>query len=451
LGRCEAAREVEDQVGSDTGLAAPRTAPAFDAANSAAPAKRRAFLGLADPLPPARSCGAVILGGAHGSLSIARSLGRRGIPVWFIADEPLITRFSRYVTKTIAWPGAEHPDAAQFLVELGQRHELNGWVLLAGGDPEVRLVAQNHAALATIFRLTTPPWEQVQWAFDKHRTYEHAASLGIDCPQSFYPRGSADVARIDARFPLILKPTVRNSRNAFTIEKAWRVDDRAELIARYEQALAMVGEDAIVVQELIPGRGAAQFSYAALWENGAPVASLVATRARQYPIDFGYTSTLVRSIEHPIVEAAACRFLASIDYSGLGEVEFKYDVRDGRYKLLDVNARSWTWNGLGATAGVDFAHLLWRIKMGESVPAVRGRAGAAWINLSRDVVAAVQEMWAGTLSISDYVKSLRSPLVFAASASDDIVPGIVDLPLVAWRTLTRRLPVMAHDLGRKRD
>jgi hypothetical protein len=37
--------------------------------------------------------------------------------------------------------------------------------------------------------------------------------------------------------------------------------------------------------------------------------------------------------------------------------------------------------------------------MGETVPALRGRAGAAWINLSRDVVAAVQEMWAGTLRV----------------------------------------------------
>src|SRR6516165_10718359 len=87
-----AAPKVEVQVGSDTGLAAPRTVPAFDAADSAAPTRRRAVLDLADPLPSTRRCGAVILGGAHGSLSIARSLGRRGIPVWFIADEPLITR-----------------------------------------------------------------------------------------------------------------------------------------------------------------------------------------------------------------------------------------------------------------------------------------------------------------------------------------------------------------------
>jgi len=239
--------------------------------------------------------------------------------------------------------------------------------------------------------------------------------------------------------------------NAFTLEKAWRVDDRAQLIERYAQAAALVGVDDIVVQELIPGRGSAQFSYAGVFDHGAPVASMLATRARQYPIDFGYTSTFVKSIDQAPIEVAACRFLASIDYSGLAEVEFKYDARDGRYKLLDVNARGWTWNALGAAAGVDFAHVLWRLKMGETVTPIRGRGGVAWINLSRDAVAAVQEMLAGTLTLAQYVKSFHGPLVFAATAADDILPGMIDLPLILWRTLTRRLPVMARDFAKRRE
>ena len=82
----------------------------------------------------------------------------------------------------------------------------------------------------------------------------------------------------------------------------------------------MVGERAIVLQELIPGSGSAQFSYAAVWHRGAPVASLVARRTRQYPVEFGYTSTFVETVEQSEVEDAACRFLRSLDYSGLVEV-----------------------------------------------------------------------------------------------------------------------------------
>src|SRR5207302_4833666 len=133
-------------------------------------------------------------------------------------------------------------------------------------------------------------------------------------------------------------PTVREQRNAFTRAKAWRVDDRSALLARYQEAAALVGERAIVLQELIPGGGSTQFSYAGVWHRGSPVASLVARRTRQYPIDFGYTSTFVETVHRPEVEDAACRFLRSLDFTGLVEVEFKYDARDGRYKILDVNA-----------------------------------------------------------------------------------------------------------------
>jgi predicted ATP-grasp superfamily ATP-dependent carboligase len=388
--------------------------------------------------------GALVLGGAHGSLAVVRSLGRRGIPVWFLGANNLIPQFSRYVGHSMAWPGADAPGAFEYLLELGHRHRLNGWVLFPGGDQEARLVSQHHAELSSVFRVITPPWEVMRFAHDKRLTNERAASLGIDFPWSYYPHSRADLAQLTCRFPLILKPTVREGVNAFTQAKAWRVDDRASLLARYDRAADLVGERAIVVQEMIPGNGSAQYSYAALWDRGAPVASLVARRARQYPIDFGYTSTFVQSIEHKEVEEAACRFLHSLDYSGLVEIEFKHDARDGRYKILDVNARTWTWIALGGIAGVDFPYLQWRLSLGEKISPLRGRADAAWMHASRDVVAACQEMWAGSLAPAAYLKSLHGPLTFAAFAADDPMPGIVDMPLVLSHVLTRRLPVLAR-------
>ena len=383
--------------------------------------------------------GALILGGAHGSLAVARSLGRRGIPVWFISHETSLPRFSRYVSRNLSWHGPDHPNAAADLLDIARRNDLKGWVLIPGGDAEAGFVSQHHDALSSVFLVTTPPWQQMKWAYDKHLTYDRAASLGIGYPLSYYPRGHHDVVELECRFPMILKPTVRERKNAFTREKAWRVDDCAALVSRYDEAVALVGVDAIVLQELIPGRGSAQFSYAAVWDRGMPVVSLVAQRLRQLPIDFGYTSTFVQTIENKDVEEAAVRFLKSIDYSGLVEVEFKYDSRDGQYKILDVNARSWTWMALGALAGVDFPATLWRIATGEQVSPIRGTPGAAWMLSSRDVVAACREILAGSLSPLDYLRSLRAKTVFAAFAADDPLPGVVELPLVIARQSGRRL------------
>ena len=393
--------------------------------------------------------GALVFGGAHGSLAVVRSLGRHGIPVWVLIHDHPIARFSRYASRHISWSGPDRAGAAEELIAIARRHGLEGWVLFPAGDAEAQLVSRNHEALSSIFRLTSPPWEVARWAYDKHLTYDRAAEIGINYPWSYYPRDRQDVAQVPCRFPVILKPTIRDRVDAPILAKAWRADDRATLLARYDQAAALVGEHAIVLQELIPGDGSTQYSYAAIWDRGAPVASLVARRARQFPIDFGYTSTFVETVEQPEVEDAACRFLKSIGYNGLVEVEFKYDARDARYKILDVNARAWTWIALGEIAGVDFPYLLWRLAMGETLPRMRGRAGVAWMHASRDVVAAVEEMALGILSPVSYLKSLRRPLQFAAFAADDPSPGIVDLPLALSRVLARRLPAMARQLFKR--
>jgi predicted ATP-grasp superfamily ATP-dependent carboligase len=392
--------------------------------------------------------GALVVGGALGALGVIRSLGRQGIPVCFLTHDHPIAKFSRYVEHSFAWAGPDHPGALEALLDLVRRHHLDAWVLFVCGDSEVRFAAQNHAALSKVLRLTTPPWEVARWCHDKRLTYKRASEVGVDAPWSYYPRDRDDLARLDCRFPLVLKPAMREQENPYTQAKAWRVDDWAELMARYDEAAALVGPHAVVLQEMIAGGGERQFSFAAVCDHGEPVASLVARRTRQYPIDFGYTSTFVEAIEEPAVEAAARRMLGAIGFTGLVEVEFKFDASDACFKILDINPRSWTWIGLGAAAGVDFPLIAWQMACGAAVTPVRAHPGAAWVHISRDLVAGCHEIWRGRRSLADYLKSFGRRLVFAAFAKDDPLPAFLELPLVVARVLTRRLPAHLHALRR---
>jgi predicted ATP-grasp superfamily ATP-dependent carboligase len=139
--------------------------------------------------------GALIVGGAHVSIAIARSLGRHGSPVWLMANRPIPT-YSRYVKRSFSWPGADHADGLSSIIEVAERHGAHGWVLMAAGDQDMRMIAQNHAMLSRHFRVAMPDWDTIQWAYDKRLTYQRAAELAIDfaAPQ---PRG--DCA---ARLPL---------------------------------------------------------------------------------------------------------------------------------------------------------------------------------------------------------------------------------------------------------
>jgi D-aspartate ligase len=385
--------------------------------------------------------GALVLGSDYKALGIVRSLGRHGIPVWVLRDEHLIASCSRYSTRAVDWPAAEEADRVVFLQTLGREHGLAGWALYPTDDETAAFVARNEGELARDFIVTTPPWDVLRWAYDKRLTYRAAADLGVAYPRTYYPQSRADLAAMDIAYPAILKPAIRTQQNRFTMSKAWRVDDQDSLLARYEEAAALLDPLLIMVQELIPGAGEQQLSYAALCRDGRPIASVVARRTRQWPMDFGRASTFVETIDDAEVEASAIRMLSSLRFTGIVEVEFKRDPRDGELKLLDINPRAWGWHSLGRAAGVDFPYLLWLMLRGKEPPRIRGRAGVRWVRALTDLPTAFGEIRGGRLSLGAYLGSLRGPIEFAILAADDPVPAIIEVPAalaLAWRRRTAR-------------
>jgi len=383
--------------------------------------------------------GALVMGADYRGLGVVRSLGRRGIPVWVIKQGGhLVGAASRYVRRRVPWPDGDDGRKIDFLLELSASHQLERWLLFPTDDYTVSLVSRHHEELARYYRPTVPPWEKLRWACDKRFLHQLARRIGIHQPWTVWPASREELAAIDCPFPVILKPAVRSKPSSLAIPKAWRADDRKMLLARYDEASGFVSPENLMVQELVPGGGEAQFSYAALCLDGSSMASLVARRTRQFPRDFGQMSTYVETVDEPGVIEPAERLLAAVQFSGLVEVEFKRDPRNGRFKVLDINPRVWGWHTLSRRAGVDFPYLLWLLSKGDPVPHLRGRAGERWVHLSADLRMAIEEIWGGRLSLRSYLRSIRGPLESAIFSWDDPLPGLLDVPLFAY-TAGKRL------------
>jgi D-aspartate ligase len=386
---------------------------------------------------PTAADGAIVIGGDYRGLGLARSLGRRGVPVWVLWEqEERLATTSRYVRRSIEIGRSGEP-LHEELLRLADEERLAGWALFPTSDHTLAAVARAYVELGEIFRLTTPPWDVLRWAHDKRLTLQLAQEAGVESPRTFFPKNCHALAELDCEFPVILKPAVKEDFNRFTAAKAWRVDDRHSLLARYEEASLFVPRETIMVQEFIPGGGDCQLSFAALCKDGRPLASIVARRARQFPSDFGRASTFVETVDDPDVIEGSLRILAAMGTTGLVELEFKRDPQTRALKLLDINPRAWGWHTLGARAGVDFPYLLWQLVHGEPVPTTHGATGVKWRRLSWDLVTLANDLVRGRLAVREYVGSRRGPQVAAIFARDDPLPGLVEVPLLVFILFSR--------------
>jgi predicted ATP-grasp superfamily ATP-dependent carboligase len=382
--------------------------------------------------------GAIVIGGDYQGLGIVRSLGRKGVPICILDDEYSISQYSRYATYGIRVPDLRNEgNLVETLLFLGRKLGLNGWVIFPTRDELVATLSRHKAALSEVFRVPTPAWETVKWVWNKRNTYRLAHELEIPIPETWSPDTFSDLDAITTPFPLALKPGVKDQFLLATKAKAWRADNPVQLRELFARAIKLTRPGELLIQDLIPGDGKNQYAYCAFFKDGKAVGSVVSQRLRQHPREFGRASTYVETVELPILESLSERFLRAINYYGLVEVEFKLDPRDGQFKLLDVNARTWGYHTLGSAAGVDFPHMLYLDQIGKEPEPSRGKPGLSWIRLLTDLPAGLVEIGGRRLKLRDYIQSVRKFHTEAVFSKEDPFPGIVECLLLPYLMLKR--------------
>ena len=382
--------------------------------------------------------GALVAGGDYQGLGIVRSLGRRGVPVCVIDDEPSISRFSRFTTRAIRVPDLrDEPSIVASMSEIGDRFGLEGWVVYPTRDEIVAALSRHRGVLSEFYRVPTPDWDVVRWAWDKRLTYRMAGELGIATPSTRYASDDTDLTSLDLRWPIVIKPAIKQHFIYTANVKALRADSAEQLATRFDEVRSNIPTDEVMLQELIPGGGDCQFSYCGFFKDGRPLAKMLVRRARQRPPDFARSSTCVETVDMPELEEPSERFLGATGYYGLVEIEYKLDRRDGQYKLLDVNPRTWGSHAIGRRAGADFPWLLFRDQLGDPVEPTRARPGIRWIRLTTDLPTSLVEILHGRLDWRTFAKSISHFQMEAVFDRDDPLPALAELTLLPHLVRTR--------------
>ncbi|MBI5351458.1 MAG: hypothetical protein HZB50_02340 [Chloroflexi bacterium] len=373
----------------------------------------------------------------HMGLDIARSLHKRGIPVYGLDhDRQVIGKYSN-ACKFVHAPDPQKDEKAylEFLVQFAQQLGCKP-VLFPLSDEHVLTISRNRELLRSHYEFVMPSVKTIEALCTKGGLISVAHELGIPAPTTFFPRSSKelDEAARELQYPVILKPVespqwhdpriARELRRGIMEGRAKVVQcqNASELKETYSR-LASINPQ-LIIQEVIPGEDSRLF-YVSFYMNrqSLPLAIFAGQKNRVIPIGFG-SASFVHSFYEPELIKAGLRVFEGTHYQGQGGIEFKKDPRDETYKLIEVNTRFGMWDGLGARCGVDFAYIAYCDALRLPIEAsLKFRHGVIWLDWQRDLRAALAYCRKGKLTWRDWLTSLRGEKMWAIYSLTDPLPG----------------------------
>jgi predicted ATP-grasp superfamily ATP-dependent carboligase len=387
-----------------------------------------------------KKVGALITGGDFQSLGVLRTLTKKDIPIIMLDSDLCIAKYSRFKKKFFRSPRpSDNQSYVDFLIELAKKENIHGdrWIIFPNSDEMVYVLSKYKNILEEFYRIPTPGWEVIQNVYIKKNTYQLAEKFGIPIPVTYYPDSLEDLVELSLNYPLVIKPSIRDNFYSKVKIKAFRINNKEELVKTYEYVCSIIEPSEVLVQELIPGGPNHLYSFCPFFKNGEVLTSIMARRSRQHPMDFGHASTFAELVDIPEIQEIAEKFLSLINYYGFAEVEFMQDPRDGNYKLIEVNPRVWGWHSIAIASGVDLPYLLYQDMMGEKMDFRLPVDNMKWIRLITDVPTVLSEIIRGRLRIRDYLKTMKGQKTFAVFALNDPLPFLAEVALLPYLWIKR--------------
>ena len=240
------------------------------------------------------------------------------------------------------------------LINYAENKNSDKKILLIGtNDNYVKLIIENKSLLEKYYVFNYPDINIVNNLLIKEKFYDIYKHMGIDIPETciYKCNENEDINKIKEKFkeyPIIIKPSdgVEYHNLEIVLDKVYKVYNSEEL----EKTILKIKEawykNNLIIQEFIPGDDSALFD--SIFYVGKNKKAQIATFAQiglqeRTPTGIGNCTVLVNGFDdHGYNEELIFKlkeFLEKIGYQGFAEFDMKYDARDGKYKVLEINPR----------------------------------------------------------------------------------------------------------------
>jgi D-aspartate ligase len=359
----------------------------------------------------------------HGALGIARSAGRLRIPVYRASRERWApTAASRYICGWHSLP--QHLTDEQILDSLRKLAGEIGRAVLVPVDDTGSVFVNTHAKiLEESFLFPRQPAGLARELSSKREMYELCKKYDVPTPLSLFPQSEVDLSELAGRlsFPAVVK-CINSGDTAPDAPKVVIARDRDELFRAYWLMESPKGSN-VMLQEYIPGTPESVWMFNGYFDEESECKfGFTGKKVRQSPPYTGVT-TLGVCESNPVVKEATTRLMKAIGYRGILDIGFRFDHRDGQYKLLDVNPRvGGSFRLFVGHNGMDVLRAQYLDLTRQPVADTTANDGRRWIVEPLDLMSSVVCRRHGDITLAGWVRSLRGVREAAWFAADDPLP-----------------------------
>jgi D-aspartate ligase len=378
----------------------------------------------------------------HGGVGIIRSLGRMDVPVYgVIKDRFTPTAVSRYLTGAFIWH-TRSLDAQRFLegMDVIRKRLSPPVIVIPTDDLAAILIAEHAAALQPQFLFPQQPSTLPRILANKKQLYLLCKGIGVPCPDTVFPSSTADVREFvkHAAFPVVVKAAepwllpqgARTTSIAHTPEQLYAICRVAE---------SRLGTSLMFQEYIGPAYGEDWFYHGYRNMRSGCCFGFTGRKLRSYP-PFAGPTTLGKAVINEALRLQAERLLASLSYCGIMDLDYRFDKRDGQYKLLDFNPRIGAQFRLFENgAGIDVVRALYLDLTGKDVHPSEPIEGRTFIAEFHDVAAGLRYLHEGNLMFHEYWPSLRGTRELAWFCTDDPLPFLMMCIRLLLRVVERIL------------
>lgn len=223
-------------------------------------------------------------------------------------------------------------------------------LLIATNDHYVTMLINNRRYLSKYYDFNYPTKSIVQSFLLKEIFYDKYKNKGLDFPQTLiYDCNSRKNEKCNFKYPVIIKPSDGVAYHELDFNdqrKVYKVNDEFE----YKDSIRKIKESGykgkLIVQEFIPGDDTYLYECVLYLstKGKAQVASFAKVALQEHTkTAIGNSTVIVNGYNNlpgsEEVVKSLKTFLEKIKYTGFAIADIKYDQRDQKYKVLEINPR----------------------------------------------------------------------------------------------------------------